>query len=170
MSDNRWKILQTVNGGEYTSKQFGNYLKAEGSRHELIVPKNPEQNGVAETLNRTLVKSVRSMLSDAQLPHKFWAEALSAVVFLRNRSSTSTVPGMTPFQAWSGKKPSVNNLIVYGCTAYSHIPKDETRKLNPKARRCIFLGYGDVTKGYRLFDPIKARMTHSRDVVFDKPV
>ena len=148
---------------EYTSKQFGDYLKAEGIRHELIVPKNPEQNGVAERLNRTLVESVRSMSSDAQLPHKFWAEALSTAVFLRNRSSTSTVTGMTPFQAWSGKKPSVNNLRVFGCVAYSHIPKKERKKLNPKARRCIFLGYGDVTKGYRLYDPIKDRVTHSQN-------
>ena len=103
------------------------------------------------------------MLSNAQLPHKFWAEALSTTVFLRNRSSTSTVPGMTPFQAWSGKEPSMNNLRVFGCAAYSHIPKDERKKLNPKARRCIFLGYGDVTKGYRLCDPIKARVIHSGD-------
>ena len=75
---------------------------------------------------------------------------------------------MTFFQAWSGKKPSMNNLRVFGCAAYSHIPKDERKKLNPKARRCIFLGYGDVTKEYRLYDLFKARVTHSRDVVFDE--
>ena len=102
MSDYQLKILHTDNGGDYTSRKFSDYLKAEGSRHELIVPKNPEQNGVAERLNRTLVESVRSMLTDVQLPHKFWAEALSTAVFMRNQSSTSTVPGMTPFQAWSG--------------------------------------------------------------------
>ena len=99
MSDYRLKILHTDNGGEYTSKEFGDYLKAEGIRHELIIPKPPEQNKIAERLNRTLVKSVQSMLSDAQLPQKFWAEALSTAVFLQNQSSTLTVPGMTPFQA-----------------------------------------------------------------------
>ena len=62
----------------------------------------------------------------------------------------------------------MNNLRVFGCAAYSHIPKDERKKLNPKARRCIFLGYGDVTKGYRLYDPIKAHVIHSQDVVFDE--
>ena len=75
---------------------------------------------------------------------------------------------MTPFQSWSGQKPSMNNLRVFGCVAYSQIPKDERKKLDPKARRCIFLGYGDVTKGYRLYDTIKARLIHSRDVVFDE--
>ena len=123
---------------------------------------------MAERLNRTLVESVRSMIRDAQLPHKFWAEALSTAVFLRNRSPTSAVPGMTPHQAWSGKKPSVNKLRVFGCAAYSHIPRDERKKLSPKARKCVLLGYGDVTKGYRLYDPIKARVIHSRDVVFDE--
>ena len=83
-------------------------------------------------------------------------------------SFTSTVPGMTPLQAWSGKKPSVNNLKVFGCAAYSHISKDERGKLSPKAQKCIFLSYGDVTKGYRLYDTIKARIIHSRDVVFDE--
>ena len=87
-SDYKLKIFRTDNGGEYTSRQFSDYLKAQGIRHQLIVPKNPEQNGVAERLNRTLVKSVRSMLTDTQLLHKFWAEALSTTVFLRNWSST----------------------------------------------------------------------------------
>ena len=108
------------------------------------------------------------MLADAQLPHKLWAEALSTAVFLRNLSFTSTVAGMTPLQVWSRKKSSVNNLKVFGCVAYSHIPKDERGKLSPKARKCIFLGYGDVTKGYRLDDPIKAPVIHSRDVAFDE--
>ena len=124
---------------------------------------------MAERLNRTLIESVQSMLTDAQLPHKFWTEALSTAFFvLRNRSSTSTVFGMTPFQPWSGKNPSMNNLKVFEFAASSHIPKDETKKLDLKARRCIFLGYGDVTKRYRLYDLIKARMIHSRDVVFDE--
>ena len=108
------------------------------------------------------------MLADAQLPQKFWAEALSTAVFLRKLSFTSTIPGMLPFKAWSGKKPSVNNLKVFGCAAYSHISKDERGKLSPKAQKYIFLGYGDVTKGYRLYDTIKACIIHSQDVVFDE--
>ena len=168
MSDYQLKILHTDNGGEYTSSEFSSYLRVEGIRHEFTIPKAPEQNGVAEGLNRILVESVRSMLTDGQLPHNFWEEALSTAVFLSNRSFTSAVPGMTPLQAWSEKKQSVSNLRVFGCAAYSHIPKDERTKLSPKARRCIFLGYGDVTKGYRLYDPSKAHVIHSQDVIFDE--
>ena len=76
------KTLCTDNGGEYTSRDFQSYLKTEGIRHELTVPKNPEQNGVAERMNRTLLESVRAMLADAKLPQKFWAEALFIVVYL----------------------------------------------------------------------------------------
>lgn len=167
-SSRQLKILRTDNGGEYTSNEFEELLKSEGVRHEKTIPKNPEQNGVAERLNRTLLESTRSMLADTRLPQKFWAEALSTAVYLRNRSSTSTVHGMTPFEAWSGEKPSVRNLRAFGCTAYSHVPKDERKKLSPKAKRCIFIGYGDTTKGYRLYDPTRGRVIHSRDVVFDE--
>ena len=71
------KTLRTDNGGEYTSNEFQEFLKQEGIRHELTVPKTPEQNGIAERLNRTLVEKVRCMLSDAGLPKVFWAEAYS---------------------------------------------------------------------------------------------
>lgn len=74
------RTLITDNGGEYTSTEFKDYLKAEGIQHKLTIPKTPEQNGVAERLNRTLVEMARSMLLDAKLKKKFWAEAISITV------------------------------------------------------------------------------------------
>ena len=124
----RVKTLRTDNGGEFTSKSFTAHLKACGIRHELTVPKTPEQNGVAERLNRTLVETTRAMLLDAKLPHKFWAEAISTAAYLRNRSPTSAVEGTTPRQAWYGQKPRVEHLRVFGCAAYVHVPKDERGK------------------------------------------
>ena len=79
------KAIRTDNGGEFTSTEFEAYLRAEGVKHELTIPKNPEQNGVAERMNRTLVETVRSMLSCTNLPHKFWGEALSTAAYLHNR-------------------------------------------------------------------------------------
>ena len=76
------KVLRTDSGGEYTSKEFEGYLMAEGVRHELTIPKTPEQNGVAERMNRTLVEAARAMLVGANLPHRFWAEALSTATYL----------------------------------------------------------------------------------------
>ena len=162
------RVLRTDNGGEYTSAEFENYLKKEGVRHQLTVPKTPEQNGVAERMNRTLVESVRAMLADAKLPHKFWAETLSTAVYLRNRSPTTAVKGKAPFEAWTGEKPNIKHLRVFGCEAYAHVPKDERKKLDSKARKCILLGYGTETKGYRLYDPQRGRVFHSRDVKFNE--
>ena len=105
------------------------------------------------------------MLADSRLPHKFWAEAISTAVFLRNRSPTKALQGVTPVEAWTGKKPDVSNLHIFGCTAYAHVPKDERRKLESKTRRC---GYGTTTKGYRLYDLNRAKVFLSRDVIFDE--
>jgi len=162
------KILRTDNGGEYKSKTFANFLSAEGIRHEYTVPKTPEQNGVSERMNRTLVEAVRSMLSHSELPDKFWAEALSTAVYLRNRSLTRALCNITPYEAYTGVKPNVSNLRIFGCIAYAHVPKDERKKLDPKSRKCFMLGYGTETKGYRLFDINRNRVIFSRDVLFNE--
>jgi len=108
------------------------------------------------------------MLSHAKLPHKFWTEALSTAVYLRNVSPTKAVKGMTPFEAWTGKKPNVKHLRIFGCAAYAHVPKDEQQKLDSKARKCVFLGYGTETKGYHLYDPKCPRVLYSQDVLFNE--
>ena len=74
-------------------------------------------------MNHTPVESVQLMLTDSMLPKKFWAEALSTAVYLRNRSPTKAVTGMSPFEDWTGEKPSVDHLRTFGCTAYVHIAK-----------------------------------------------
>ena len=81
-SGRKIKTLRSDNGGEYTSAEFSSYLAKEGIKHELTIPHTPQQNGVAERLNRTLIEGVRTMLADSKLPHRFWAEALSMAVYL----------------------------------------------------------------------------------------
>ena len=161
----RVKCLRTDNGGEYTSLEFQSYLKKEGIVHELTVPRTPQQNGVAERLNRTLMEAVRSMLVGAKLPQKFWAEALATAVYLRNRSPTKSISDSTPYES---RKATANHLKVFGCVAYAHISKEERRKLDPKAKKCILLGYGTTVKGYRLYCPQEGRVFYSRDVIFDE--
>ena len=131
-SGEKIKTLRSDNGDEYTSKEFEDYLKKNGIRHERTVPKTPEQNGVAERMNRMLVETVRAMLSDSKLPKKFWAEALSTASYVRNRSPTTAVKAMTPYEAWKDYKPNGNHLRIFGCSAYAHITKDERSKMDPK--------------------------------------
>ncbi len=137
----KMQVLRTDNGGEYTSDEFRRYLRGEGIKHELTVPKTPQQNGVAERTNRTIVETARCMLMEAKLPRKFWAEAVSTAVYLRNRSPTNAVEGMTPQESLTGEKPKVDNLRVFGRLAFAHVPDDERRKFDSKSRRCILLGY-----------------------------
>ena len=160
------KTLRTDNGGEYTSSKLKAFLKSEGIRHELTVPKNPEQNGVAERMNRTLVEMTRSNLFNQR--RDFWGEALSTAVYIRNRSPTSVIPDQTPFEALTGSKPDVSHLRSFGCSCYAHIPKDERKKMQPKARKCLFFGYGDCVKGYRVYDMERKIVFFSRDVRFDE--
>ena len=149
----KFNVLRSDNSREYKSEKFDQYLKSEGIRHELTVPKSPQQNGVAERLNRTLVEMTRSMLAGSGLPQKFWAETLSTAVYLRNYSPTKAVKSLTPFEAFHGKKPDVGHLRSFGCECYAHIAKDERKKLDVVARRCVLVGYGSEVKRYRLYDP-----------------
>jgi len=162
------KVLHTDNGGEFTSSESQAYLNKEGVCHELTVPKTSEQNGTAECMNQTLVEASRSMLYHGSLPPKCWAEALSTAVYLRNWSPTKAVCHMTPQEAWTREKPSVDHLRTFGCHSFVHISKDERMKLGSKFKKCVFLEYGSTSKGYRVYDPVKKKVFLSRDVAFNK--
>ena len=167
-TEKKVKTLRSDNGGEYISTEFENYLKQEGILHQNTIPKTPEQNGVAERMNRSLQEAMRSMLCESGLPKRFWAEALNTATYIRNRSPTRSVLNMTPHEAFTGEKPTVSHLKVFGCLTYAHIPKDERKKLDPKAREAIFLGYGTNVKGYRLYDVNRQKVFYSRDVLFEE--
>ena len=112
------QTLRTDNGGEYCSKAFDTYLKENGITHQLTVPYNPAQNGVAERMNRTVVESARSMLSHSNVPDEFWAEAVNTTVYLRNRSPTTALDGITPYECLFDQKPDVANLRVFAMDAF----------------------------------------------------
>ena len=136
-SGQKLKILRTDNGGEYTSNKFEEFLKSEGICHECTVPKTPEQNGVAERLNRTLAETVRAMLIDSKLPQKFWAEALLTAVYLKNQSPTKALEGMTPYEAWTKEKPHVEHLRV---THMIMSQRMRDKNLTQKQRNAFFWG------------------------------
>ena len=162
----RIKTLRTDNGTEYTNITFQTYLKCCGIIHERTVPMNPEQNGVAERLNRTLLEKARCMLIDAGLPKIFWAEAVNTANYIKNRSPTAALKDKTPYEIWRGRVPCLSHLRVFGCTAMIHVPKQKRLKLDPKARECIFIGYSETCKGYKMLDKETRKVVMSRDVVF----
>lgn len=99
-------------------------------------------NGIAERVNRTLLDMVRAMLKTAQLPDKFWAEALSAACHVKNRILHSAVNDGVPEGVWTRNTPSIKHLKAYGCLAYVHILKQGRHKLDPRAKECwLLVGY-----------------------------
>lgn len=162
------KILRTDNGKEYINNKLKNFLQESGIRHQTIVAYTPEQNGTAERMNRTIVEKARSMLLDAGLPTNFWAEAVSTAVYLINRSPAAALPNITPEEVWSGSKPDISHLKIFGCKAMLHVPRQERRKWDSKSTDCIFLGYYEDSKAYRLMQLDSRKFVKGRDVIFFK--
>ena len=165
-TDLKVKILRSDNGGEYTSKAFASFCAAKGIIHQFTNPYSPEQNGIAERLNRTIIESARSMLLHASLPQQFWAEAVNTAVYLHNRSPRVALKDKTPYECWYGSKPNVSNLRVFGCLSFVHAPDGKRQKFHPKASKAIFVGYPQDTKGYKLYDLSSKRFVRSRNVIF----
>jgi hypothetical protein len=167
-SEKKLKVLRTDRGGEFLSKEFINFCENEGIHHELTTPYTPEQNGVAERKNRTVVEMGRSMLKCKKLPNKFWAEAVATAVYVLNISPTKSVWNKTPFEAWFERKPGVSHLRVFGCIAYAFFNPQKRTKLDEKSEKCIFIGYCTQSKGYRLYNPESGKIIVSRNVMFDE--
>ena len=160
--------LRTDRGGEFTSNEFNNFCNEHGIRRQLTAAYTPQQNGVAERKNRTIMNMVRSMLNEKKFPKNFWPEAVNWSVHLLNRSPTLAVKNVTPEEAWSHIKPSVSYFRIFGCTAYVHIPDVKRTKLDNKSLKCVFLGVSGEAKAYRLFDPLSKTIIISRDVKFEE--
>ena len=167
-SGRKIKTLRTDRGGEYLSQPFLNYCKEKGIRRQLTIRYSPQQNGVAERKNRTIVEMARSMLKAKGLSNIFWAEAVCTAIYLLNISPTKAVFNKTPYEAWYKQKPEVHQLKVFGCIAYSHIPAQHREKFDEKGEKLLFLGYSEESKGYRLFNPATKKFVISRDVIFDE--
>ena len=93
----------------------------------------------------------------------FWAEAIA---YLKNRSPTKALKSLTPYEAWTKRKPDLRHLRIFGCKALVRIPAAFRKKLDSKSKECIFVGYSDNAKGYRLVDHVTKKLQLARDVVF----
>ncbi|WVZ87756.1 hypothetical protein U9M48_034345 [Paspalum notatum var. saurae] len=163
----RLRVLRTDNGGEFTAAEFASYCADEGIRRHYSAPYSPQQNGVVERRNQTVVGMARALLKQRGMPAVFWGEAVATAVYILNRSPTKALNGKTPYEAWHGRKPAVSHLRVFGCLAFvkelGHIGK-----LDDRSTPGVFIGYAEGSKAYRILDPGTRRVRTSRDVVFDE--
>ena len=139
-----WKVLvenQTSNKIkvltlEFCNTEFDQYCTSEGILRHKTVRNTPQQNGVAERMNRTLLEKIRCLLFSSELPRAFWGEALNTATHLINLSPNSSVQFKTPEEIWSGRAHKLAHLRVFGCEAYAH---QSIGKLEPRSIKCVFL-------------------------------
>ncbi|KMQ86807.1 retrovirus-related pol polyprotein from transposon tnt 1-94 [Lasius niger] len=141
--------LRSDNGTEYINENVKEVLKSIGIIHELS-PLNVKQcNSMAERENRTLCDTARSLLFNTDLSrtdrHLLWTEAVGTAAYLRNRVPNRGIMSTTPYNEWYGKKPDVSHLRVFGAKAFVHIPNSFRRKMDPKAKKTVFVGYDRLT-------------------------
>jgi hypothetical protein len=166
LSKRKIKILRSDNGGEYISKEFVNFCKNVGIKRELTTPYNPQQNGVAERKKKTIMEAVKTMIHDQDLHMCLWAEAVMTIVYVQNRLSHSALGFKTPEEMFTGKKPKVSHLKIFGCPVFIHIPKEKRNKLEPSGKKGIFVGYYEVSKAFRIYIPGHHHIDINRDVTF----
>ncbi|GAB2275344.1 hypothetical protein Dimus_039125 [Dionaea muscipula] len=166
-SGNKIKILRTDNGLEFCNTLFDKFCIENGIQRHRTVVRTPQQNGVAERMNRTLLERVRCLMFTSNLPKGFWGEALNTAAYLINRSPNTVLNLKCPEEIWSGRQPTLNHLRTFGCLAYAHRSEG---KLEPRAVKCVFLGYQEGTKGYRLWERSSGgvKILVSRDVTFNE--
>ncbi|CAL2252446.1 unnamed protein product [Prunus armeniaca] len=110
----------------------------------------------------------KSMLHEKGVSYEFWVEAVNTAVYLLNRCLTKALNKITPFEAYTGRKPGIAHLKIFGSPCHVLIPSALRHKLEENSHKCIFVGYGLCEKGYRLFDPSTRKIILSRDVQFDE--
>lgn len=120
--------------------------------------------------NHTVEECVKAMLHDQHIPQFQWGEACMTIVYLQNRSPHRILNNMTLEEAFTGKKPSVDHLRIFGCPMYIHIPKDKRKKLDPTSLRGIFVGYSASSKAYIIYIKEDNRIEVSRYVIFDESI
>ena len=164
----RLRIFQTDNGSEYVNSQTSTFLLQKNIKHQRTVPNCPQQNGQAERRNQTIMNMARCALIEAKLPYTYWPFAVSYATYTLNRLPTRRIEWKTPYEKWTGVKPNVKHLRLFGCTAYAHIEASTRNSLQTTSIKCKFLGYAPYQKGYILQRFTDNMIIVRRDVQFDE--
>lgn len=164
-------FLHCDNGGEYTSNSWKHFAQQEGFQIIYTVPHTPEQNGVAERLNRTLFNMARCFLNDSKnLTKQLWAELIRTACYIKNRlPSSSNEHFKSSFEILFNRQPSINHLRVIGSNCYINKTGKIIGKLDERAYECILVGY-ESENVFRVYDPLTMMVSRSRDVVIKEDI
>ena len=162
------KKIRSDNGSEFKNLQVEEFLEEEGIKHEFSAPYTPQQNGVVERKNRTLIDMARTMLGEFKTPERFWSEAVNTACHAINRVYLHRLLKKTSYELLTGNKPNVSYFRVFGSKCYILVKKGRNSKFAPKAVEGFLLGYDSNTKAYRVFNKSSGLVEVSSDVVFDE--
>jgi transposase InsO family protein len=162
------KKIRSDNGSEFKNLQVEEFLEEEGIKHEFSAPYTPQQNGVVERKNRTLIDMARTMLGEYKTPERFWSEVVNTACHAINRLYLHRLLKKTSNELLTGNKPNVSYFRVFGSKCYILVKKGRHSKFAPKAVEEFLLGYDSNTKAYRVFNKSSGLVQASRDVVFDE--
>ncbi|GJT35581.1 retrovirus-related pol polyprotein from transposon TNT 1-94, partial [Tanacetum coccineum] len=160
--------VRTDRGTEFLNKTLHAYFKEEGIEHQTSTPRTPEQNGVVERRNRTLVEAARTMLSASKLPLSFWAEAVATACYTQNRSIIISTHGKTAYHIINDRKPSIKHLHIFGCICYITRDGENLDKMKEKGDPCVMVGYSTQSKGYRVYNKRTRLIAESIHIKFDE--
>ncbi|GJT74032.1 retrovirus-related pol polyprotein from transposon TNT 1-94 [Tanacetum coccineum] len=153
--------VRTDRGIEFLNKTLNAFFKEEGIEHQTSTPRTPEQNGVVERGNRTLVEAAQTMLSASKLPLFFWAEAIATTCYTQNRSILILTHEKMAYHIINDRKPLIKHLHIFGCTCYLTRDGENLKKMKEKGDSCILVGYSTQLKGYRVYNK-KTRLVLQR--------
>ena len=165
------QILCTDNGIEYFSHSLSTYLQENDIIHQSSCVDTPQQNGVAKRKNRHILEVARALLFTSHMPSQFWGGSILTTTYLINRMPSRVLSFVTPFQKFQEFFPHSRigahlPLCVFRSTVFVHTHGPKQNKLDPRALKCVFLGYSSTQKGYKCYDPISQKLYISLDVTF----
>ncbi|GJV24987.1 retrovirus-related pol polyprotein from transposon TNT 1-94 [Tanacetum coccineum] len=155
-------------GTEFLNKTLHAYFKEEGIEHQTSTPRTPKQNGIVKRRNHTLVEVARRMLSASKLPLFFWAEVIATACYTQNRSIVIPTHETTAYHIINDRKPSIQNLHIFGCTCYLTRDGENLDKMKEKGDPCILVGYSTQSKGYRVYNKRTRLIVESIHIKFDE--
>ncbi|GKD10206.1 putative ribonuclease H-like domain-containing protein [Tanacetum coccineum] len=150
--DLKVKVIRCDNGTEFKNKVMNQFCEMKGIKREFSVARTPQQNGVAERKNRTLIEAARTMLTDSKLPKTFWAEAVNTACYVQNRVLVIKPHNKTPYELFLGRKPALSFMRPFGCPVIILNTIDHLGKFDGKADEGFFVGYSTNSKAFRVFN------------------
>jgi histone deacetylase 1/2 len=160
--------IQTDWGGEYEKLNY--FFRKVGISHLVSCPHAHQQNGAAEHKHRHIVEVGLSLLAHSSIPLKYWDEAFLAATYLINRTPAKSLQFSSPHEVLFQEKPEYSMLRVFGCACWPNLRPYNTHKLVFRSKRCVFLGYNNMHKGFKCLDISTSHIYISRDVIFDEQI